>query len=205
MVVNKAKRLLSIDPSLTCSGWALFRLSDDRLLAVGKVRSLPPAVAMHRRLSDLQQKIHGIYEAIDLDLNDVLICEAPTTMRDPRAAFKVEQVRGIFETLARTRAVSIPGRVNPRSVHYEILGLTGKQQARVEVKKTAVEVVRRLFSESLRGLGFDPSPKNLTRHQDIVDAILIGYLGLSKLKTANFAGEDLGDLWSKRTVRRAAN
>lgn len=123
-------------------------------------------------------------------------------MRDPRAAFKVEQVRGIFETLARTRTVSIPGRINPRSVHHEVLGLSGRQLPRTEVKKVAVAVARQLFSDSFRGLGFDPTAKNLTRHQDIVDAVLIGYLGLSKLKTANFAGEDLGDLWSRRSLRR---
>lgn len=200
--MTQAKRLLAIDPSLTCSGWALFRIKDDRLLAIGKVRSLPSEIALHRRLSDLQEKIHAIYEAISLCADDVLICEAPTTMRDPRAAFKVEQVRGIFETLARTRTVSIPGRINPRSVHHEVLGLSGRQLPRTEVKKVAVAVARQLFSDSFRGLGFDPTAKNLTRHQDIVDAVLIGYLGLSKLKTANFAGEDLGDLWSRRSLRR---
>src|SRR5690606_567012 len=139
--VASYKRLLAVDPSLTCSGWALFELATARpgqgkLVAVGKIRSLSPRVPLATRFSDLQRKIVGVYESLSLSGNDVLICESQTTMRDPRAAFKVEQVRGIFETVARSRSLHVPGRINPRSVQSEVMGLRGKQLARAVVKDT---------------------------------------------------------------------
>lgn len=109
-------------------------------------------------------------------------------MRDPRAAFKVEQVRGIFETVARNLEMQVPGRIHPRSVQYEIMGLRGKQLERSVVKDTAVEIVRTVYGAALEAIGFEVNPENLSRNQDIVDAILIGSLALTKLETAELGG-----------------
>lgn len=200
-----ARRLLAIDPSLTCSGWALFEVRGGTLCGVGKLRSLGAANPLAARLQDLQGRIAGLMERFQLTAGDVLICEEQTTMRDPRAAFKVEQVRGIFEAVARSRRVKVPGRLNPRSVQFEIMGLKGKQTKREIVKEVAVEVVRSLYGTALAGIGFDPTPRNLKRNQDIVDAILVGSLGLSRIRSAEVAGEELGTFFHKRVHDRGAS
>ena len=125
-------------------------------------------------------------------------------MRDPRAAFVVEQVRGIFETLARARALVVPGRLNPRSVQYEMLGLKGKQLLRETVKLTAAAAVSRLYAQSLRRLGFDCGIDNLSRNQDIVDAMLVGGLALTRIKSAEAAGVSLEEYFDGNALRRRA-
>ena len=200
--------LLAVDPSLSCSGWALFSLSRGRLLAVGKIRSLAPSVSLALRLADLQEKIAEVFKSLRLGPHTVLVCEAPTTMRDPRAAFKVEQVRCIFETVARQRSVRVPGRINPRSVHFEILGLRGRQQKRSVVKEAAVGVVQALYRGTLTGMGFPTSTAALKKHQDIVDAILVGSLAVERVKSANRAGvllEELFDSGKQSTRQQLAS
>jgi Holliday junction resolvasome RuvABC endonuclease subunit len=197
---------MAIDPSLTCSGWAIFSVHSGKLLGVGKIRSLPPSVAFGSRIADLQQKISSVFEHLKLCLNDVLVCEAPTTMRDPRAAFKVEQVRGMFETLARGRSVEVPGRLNPRSVQYEVIGLRGRQRVRVDVKNAAVQVVEALYGRELGELGFAEVSDELKKHQDIVDAILIGSLGLSRLRAAETAKTGLAEFFDREgNTRRSGS
>jgi Holliday junction resolvasome RuvABC endonuclease subunit len=180
--------LLAVDPSLTCTGWAAFALPRGVLYGVGKVRSIPAAFPLAKRLEDLQRQIAGLFESLNLSSGDILICEAETTMRDPRAAFKVERVRGIFESLARSRSVCVPGRLNPRTVQYEVMGLGGRQPERKSVKEAAVRVVSSVYSSQLKKLGFDVSEDNLRRNQDIVDAILVGSLGTTKIIAAEQAG-----------------
>jgi Holliday junction resolvasome RuvABC endonuclease subunit len=184
------RRLIAIDPSLTCSGWALFSVKSNRLIGVGKIKSLPAEHALATRLQDLQSKISKTLAMYNLGSVDTLICEAPTTMRDPRAAFKVEQVRSIFEAVGRDRGILVPGRINPRSVQHEVMGLKGKQLERTIVKATAVHTVRTLYGDVLASFGFDVTQKNLQRNQDIVDAILLGSLGLVWLNSAEIAGLD---------------
>lgn len=197
---------MAVDPSLTCSGWALFGVSTDSpgqgsLLAVGKIRSLSPEHALARRYQDLQDKISAVCESLKLAANDVLICESQTTMRDPRAAFKVEQVRGIFETVARSRSLSVPGRINPRTVQSEIMGLRGKQLAREIVKDTAIHIVKTVYGPALEALGFDCDRENLSKNQDIVDAILIGSLALTRFGTALRGGLELEETLVPRARR----
>ena len=198
---QRYERIFAVDPSLTCSGWALFRLPQARLIAVGKVRSLPSTMPISERLLDLQYKICRVFDSVRFGPGDVLVCEAPTTMRDPRAAFKVEQVRGIFETVARERSGLVPGRINPRSVQHEIMGMAGVQQVRAEVKRTAVSVVRALFSADLQTLGFPCEVKELGRHQDIVDAILVGSLAANRVNTAQTTGVALPALFEESSRR----
>ena len=194
----KFDRLIAIDPSLTCSGWAMFEVSSQRLLSVGKLRALPTSYSMAERLSELQRQIDRLLEKIELNLNDVLLCEAPTTMIDPRAVIIVEQVRGLFEVVARSRGVRVPGRINSRSVQYEVMGLKGKQQKREEVKATAILVATNLYGERLRELNLlSDDGASLKKHQDIVDAILIGSYGLNKLKQSAQTGEPCEKFFSQ--------
>lgn len=190
---SKARFLLTVDPSLTCSGWALFNLKDSRLLGVGKIRSLKPSISLAARFKNLQEQIALLFEQLEVGRNDVLVCEAPTTMRDPKAAFKVEQVRGIFETLARQRGSLVPGRVNPRTVHYDILGFKGKQLQRVVVKEAACTVAGRLYGPCLAKIGF-PDLQKLKKHQDVVDALLIGTVVLAKIRRLAQAREPISSL-----------
>ena len=181
---SRTRQLLAVDPSLTCSGWALFDIASESLLAVGKLRSLPASYSLSDRLLDLQAKVTQVFKGCALRAGDFLVCEGPTTMRDPRAAFRVEQVRGIFETVARHTTVSVPGRINPRSVQREIMGLKGKQLIRERVKDTAVMVVQALYERELGQLGFPVDKKSLAKHQDIMDAILVGRLAVIRVKSA---------------------
>jgi Holliday junction resolvasome RuvABC endonuclease subunit len=180
----EVRYLMSIDPSLTCSGWALFDVHSAKILGVGKIRSLSAKVPLSERLLDLQAKIVHVLNATKIGKDDVLICEAPTTMRDPNAAIKVEQVRGLFEVAARDRSVTVPGRINPRSVQYEVMGLRGKQLERSTVKDTAAYVVSKLHGKRLLELGISPEIESLKRNQDIVDAILVGATALNWISAA---------------------
>lgn len=195
-------RLFAVDPSLTCSGWALFDIEPAVLLAVGKIRSLPPSAAFSVRLRDLQRKITSCLKSFALEGRDFLVCESQTTMRDPRAAFKVEQVRGIFETVARDNGVVVPGRVNPRSVQHELMGLKGQQLKREIVKDTATHTVRALYKEQLKALGFPTEMLQLMRHQDIVDAILVGSLAVSRVQAAWRTGLTPEEIFEAKTVSR---
>lgn len=197
-----SSRLISIDPSLTCSGWALFSIKSAKLMAVGKLKSLSPEKPLAVRLQDLHIKICKIFETLELGNDDVLICESPTTMRDPRAAFKVEQVRGIFEEIARQRSVRVPGRLNPRTVQYEVMGLKGKQFNRAIVKQTALSIARTLYGKDLLGMGFKLDDGFLKRHQDIVDAILIGSLGVTRIQSAKTSGVSLEEMFESRPQTR---
>src|SRR5690606_7250972 len=143
----------------------------------------------------------GVYESLSLSGNDVLICESQTTMRDPRAAFKVEQVRGIFETVARSRSLHVPGRINPRSVQSEVMGLRGKQLARAVVKDTAVHIVKSVYGPALEAIGFSADADNLARNQDIVDAILIGSLAVTRIGTAELGGMGFEEVYVPRARR----
>ncbi len=191
-------RLFAVDPSLTCSGWALLSLKNDTLLGAGKLRALPPSLTMGERLADLQSRIDTLFVKIGLSTTDVVICEAATTMRDPHSAFKVEQVRCIFESLARSRGVAVPGRINPRSVHGEMLGMRGRQLKREIVKEAAVDTVHHLYGEALRGLGVSNTIDELKKHQDLVDAILVGRLGSVRIREAFHAGVTLSTMFETR-------
>lgn len=184
-MVPEYHRLLAVDPSLTCSGWALFSIDGKRLLAVGKIKSDPPSYALPFRLVRLQERIAALFDRLQLDERDVLVCEGPTSIKDPHNALKVEHVRSIFEILGRSRAVSVPGRVNPRSVQFEVMGLHGKQIPRKEVKATAIQTVRYLFKQDLERLGLiGDSNCSLQKHQDIVDAILVGRFAMTRFQAA---------------------
>lgn len=189
-------RLFAVDPSLTCSGWAIFASASGELLSVGKITSKGTAYPMAERLADLQERVVELFDKTTISPNDVLICEAPTTMRDPRAALIVEQVRGIFESLARSRGALVPGRVNPRSVQHEVIGLRGKQLKRAVVKDAARDTVFHLFGDRLASLGLNLKASKRS-HQDIVDAVLVGTYCISKIQQAKLAGEPLEHVFSQ--------
>lgn len=194
MLTQNFKRLIAIDPSLTCSGWALYNIENKSLIGVGKFKSLPPTYQMSIRLNNLQERIKELFRKLLLTKSDILICEAPTTMIDPKAAFKVEAVRGIFEVIARELNVFVPGRINSRTVHYEVMGLYGKQIERTLVKSAAVNTVKALYEKDLQKLKFETTLKNLARNQDIVDAILIGSLAVNKFHDSQRAKIHLSEL-----------
>lgn len=192
------RHLLAVDPSLTCSGWALFGVADGRIKAVGKIRAEKPSVPMSLRLEKLQASIASVLGALQLGARDLLVCEAPTTMKDPHNAIKVEQVRGLFESLGRGRGAVVPGRINPRSVQYEVMGLRGKQIPRIEVKSAAVRTAAYLYAPDLERLGLT----GLDKHQDIVDAVLIGRLALIHIEAARNGSFPVESLFE---VQRAQN
>lgn len=186
---------MAIDPSLTSTGWALFSIETDQLLAVGTLRTKSTRFSLASRLLDLQKRVGEVLDEIQLGRDDVLVCEAPTTMRDPKAALKVEQVRGMFEVLGRERGANVPGRLNPRTVQRELIGLRGKQLPRPAIKAMAAEIAARLYSSDLLRLGLPCEPVKLQRHQDIVDAILVGNLGVARITAARQGGLALEDLF----------
>lgn len=201
MLMKVFKRLLAIDPSLTCSGWALFDIKTKKLLSVGNVKSKKEG-GLSERLLDFQKKIVMLFEALMLNGNDVLICEEATTMIDPRATLVVEQVRCIFEVLARNLNVCVPGRINPRTVQYEIMGLKGVQIDREHVKKIARETVNAIYADMLSQIGFFKQDILKKSNQDIIDAILIGTLGLSRILSIHNTKLNLDEVFSSNYRRK---
>ena len=201
MLMKVFKRLLAIDPSLTCSGWALFDIKTKKLLSVGNVKSKKEG-SLSERLLDFQKKIVMLFEALMLNDHDVLICEEATTMIDPRATLVVEQVRCIFEVLARNLNVCVPGRINPRTVQYEIMGLKGVQIDREHVKKIARETVDAIYADMLSQIGFLKKDILKKSNQDIIDAILIGTLGLSRVLSIHNTRLNLDEVFTSNYRRK---
>ncbi len=194
-IAKSKKRLLTVDPSLTCTGWAFFDCEEGTLLSVGSLKSLKATHSLSHRLVDLQERVKALYEDFWLSPSDIVICEAPTTMKDPKAAIKVEQVRCIFEVLARARGVQVPGRINPRTVHRDILGQSGKQLSREIVKQSAVRAAEFRFASHLQSLGFDAP---LSAHQDIADALLLGEVALAKIRSAKQTNNSLSEYFIEK-------
>lgn len=129
-------------------------------------------------------------------------------MLNPGSALKVEQVRSIFESVARSRGVIVPGRINPRTVQSELLGLRGKQLARKEVKLQARVVAERLYSNRLPQLDDELEDRSISVRdlpQDIVDALLIGAVAVSKLQLAERLGTNVTDLLSSSRSNSAGS
>lgn len=194
--------LLAVDPSLTCSGWALFGLGQGGLTAVGKVRGPSPKIPLAIRLGMIQSNVTQLMREFNLGAGDFLVCESQTTMRDPKAAFKVEQVRGIFESVARQHSVRVPGRVNPRTVQHEVMGIRGAQIERSQVKQIAVKLVHTVYGKQLAELGLEAGVDRLAKHQDIVDAVLVGTLALARIDVALRSGAAVESQFLPREHRR---
>lgn len=175
-------RLIAVDPSLTCTGWALFHVKNGKPIRGGVLKPLSTKVVLAHRLADLQRSVELLLAELELEEGDVLICEGPAPLvLNPSSSLKVEQVRSIFEAVARTRGLIVPGRLNPRTVQTELLGLKGKQLARKEVKTWARSVANRLFGNDLSGI-LDNSSQSPP--QDVIDALLIGALAVTKIQLA---------------------
>lgn len=185
-------RLIAVDPSLTCTGWSLFEISKGKIRSVGLIKSRGTEFTLPERLRDFHGQVRDLFNSLKLSNGDVLVCEAPTTMKDPKAAFKVEQVRGIFENTARDFGATVPGRLNPRTVQKEALGLFGKQLDRKGVKALARKTVGLLYGDTLNRFGIDPEK---LKYQDIVDAVLIGHVALSKLKASEQASVSIEQMF----------
>jgi Holliday junction resolvasome RuvABC endonuclease subunit len=190
------KRVFAIDPSLTCSGWALFALPSKKLLSIGKLKAAPPGSPLPARIADLQHQISELAQHLRLGEGDLTVCEAATTIIDPKVALLIEQVRVIFETIARSLGATVPGRIHPRTIHKFLLGMTGKQLKRSLVKEAAALQVELLFAKDLARLGFATSREMLMKNQDIVDALLIGYYTACQLTLANNSQVRLEDLFN---------
>jgi len=184
---SKHLRLLAIDPSLTCSGWALFSLADGQPLAAGVISPPGSDIVLSLRLAELQNRVTDLFAHYSLGSSDVLVCEGPAPLvLNPSSALKVEQVRGIFEGVARMHKLCVPGRVNPRTVQTELLGLRGRQLSRKEVKDSARVLVEKMFAQFLDAFGYNDKGKTKGKStvlsQDIVDALLIGALAVGKVQ-----------------------
>ncbi len=186
-MLNSQSRLLAIDPSLTSTGWALFSVADGNPTDIGLVKAATPKLVLSERLQKLQEEVEILLDSLRLGAGDILICEGPAHLvLNPQSAIKVEHVRGIFETTARSRRVVVPGRLNPRTVQSEILGLRGKQRPRAEVKASAQIVGDRLYGAFLRERLLSNTADGMSKSgkisQDIIDALLIGTVAVARAK-----------------------
>ena len=185
-------KLIAIDPSLTSSGWVVFDLNSERPLATGCIKAGPPSIPLASRLKEFQGEVEVMFSEQSLNLGDYLISEGPAPLvKNPDSATKVEQVRGIFETIARSSGLRVPGRINPRSIQSELLGLRGAQKNRDFVKDSARKVVSSLMGSKLaelEGVAFEQVS------QDIVDAALIGVYAISRVKRAQASGFTVEEL-----------
>ncbi len=182
----------------------VFDLESERPLATGCIKAGPASIPLANRLKDFQHEVESMFSEQSLNLGDYLISEGPAPLvKNPDSATKVEQVRGIFETIARSTGLRVPGRINPRSVQAEILGLRGAQKNREFVKDSARKVVSSLMGaklSELENLAFEKVS------QDIVDAALIGVYAISRVKRAQAAGFSVEELFQpKKASARGSN
>lgn len=203
MSLPKFHSLLAIDPSLTQTGWAFFSLKDALPRAVGLLSPPGPRMALADRLDYLQCEVSELLSALNLGQKDILVCEGPAPLvLNPQSVLKVEQVRSIFESVARDRGVRVPGRLNPRTIQRELLGMKGKQLPRKEVKIWARNTVERLYAERLPALTINGAKKKAKETpQDIIDALLVGALALSRVKFASDTGSELSAVFAERRKR----
>lgn len=211
--------LIAVDPSLTASGWACFSLASGDPIAVGLISPPGATTPLANRLAWLQDAVTSVLRRCPVSEGDVLICEGPAPLvRNPQSALKVEGVRGIFEAVARAEGLNVPGRINPRTVQSELLGMRGKQLARAEVKAWARATAMRLYGTILEEL-LGNAHERKTISQDILDALLIGTVAATRIQLAvrseqplesaflpsgrgNGAGGSRATGWSERVFRR---
>lgn len=193
-------KLIAIDPSLSCSGWAVFNSNSHELLNVGIIKPPGPELSLAKRLDFLQLEVSKLFSSLKLKPNDILVCEgAAPLVKNPLSSQKVEQVRGIFEAVARVFGLNVPGRINPRTVQTELLGLKGKQIPRNEVKLSAVQVVKSILGNRYQILSEEFNSK---LPQDIVDAFLIGQIALSRITLANNTNTELYSLFNSKNIAK---
>ena len=205
----KNRKLLAIDPSLTASGWVLFAAESSIPLALGVLSPPGPKHALAKRLDELQLSIEDLFIELKMQEGDLLICEGPAPLvLNPQSALKVEQVRGIFESVARNANITVPGRLNPRTVQSELLGMRGPQLKREVVKTWARETAMQLYGNELEHLWKQREQKKKIP-QDVIDAVLIGTLAISKIKLCLQTGSHISEAFlsknSRVHYRKAAN
>lgn len=181
--MSVSSRVIAIDPSLTQSGWAIFEAGKKNVHSWGVIKSLPANKPLSMRLKDIQTKISQLFINLEINKLDYLVCEGPAPISlNPASSIKVEQVRGIFEAVGRERGVTVLGRLNPRTIQSELLGISGKQIPRKEVKKIARAVLIQIFPKFANS--------GIKLEQDAVDAILIGILAEARISHSLKAGVD---------------
>jgi hypothetical protein len=209
--------LIAIDPSLTCSGWAIFCLARCEPIRFGVLRPPGPTSALPLRLSQLQKEVTDLFEELSLGEKDLLVSEGPAPLvHNPQSALKVERVRSIFEAVARARGMIVPGRVNPRTLQREVLGMVGRQLSRDIVKECARTIAVQLFGEKLsipvkdNDVDVPTSRSNKQSEklpQDIIDALLIGWFAANRVKVAAGCGQEVQEvlLSGAQSNRRSKN
>ena len=179
---SKNNFLLAVDPSLKASGWALFSLQTNLPIAVGVISAPGTSKELASRYAIFQNSVSRLIKQLKLGKGDILVCEGPAPLvKNPLTAMKVEGVRCIFEAVARGMQLYVPGRINPRTVQSELLGMRGKQLPRKIVKTVARDIALKIYSARLQLL-FQREPKELKKiSQDIIDALLLGNIALSRV------------------------
>lgn len=196
--------LLAVDPSLKASGWALFSIQTSLPVAVGVISAPGTSKELASRYAIFQNSVSKLIQQLKLGKGDILVCEGPAPLvKNPLTAMKVEGVRCIFEAVARSMHLSVPGRINPRTVQSELLGMKGKQQPRKIVKSIARDIALKVYSARLQ-LIFQKDQKELKKiSQDIIDALLIGNISLSRVNICKHTAITLeaaflSKTWSKK-------
>lgn len=190
------KRLLAVDPSLTCTGWAVFDIASQRPTDYAVIRPPGPKENLTDRYDWIQEAVDKVFTSLCLGRGDYLICEGPAPLvKNPESALRVERVRSIFEAVGRMHGLRVLSRLNPRTVQTEVLGLRGKQIPRTQVKELAHSTALRVFPEIN-----NYNEKKLS--QDIVDAILVGMLAVSKIQIHLKTGVELELLFQSKNSGR---
>lgn len=200
-------RLIAIDPSLRSSGWVLFDIQNESILDGGVLSAPNARNILANRFENLQTQVTELFRRLSLSIHDILVVEGPAHLvLNPSTAIKIEQVRGIFESVARSMGVVVPGRINPRTVQTELLGLKGKQLPREQIKAMAYQVATRLFGGALHTMINDNKPrKKEIICQDVIDASLIGALVIARIKYCQLTGSDLCESLSEGRGKDASS
>ncbi|MBQ4026557.1 MAG: crossover junction endodeoxyribonuclease RuvC [Bacteroidales bacterium] len=175
--MTKSSTILGIDPGTNLLGFGIVRVD-----AAGKPHYVDMGVLDLRRVDDLYEKLHIIFDKVcalcDLHHPDDLAIESPFYGRNAQVIFKLGRAQGAAMAAALTRGAKVY-EYAPRKAKQAICGngAASKEQVALMVEKT---------------LGIDIDPK----HLDATDALAIAMCHFYQM-TSPLVGKGSGGSWEK--------
>ncbi|MCS6961758.1 MAG: crossover junction endodeoxyribonuclease RuvC [Deltaproteobacteria bacterium] len=176
------QKVLAVDPSSSSLGWAIIDTREIPLDA--GVFYYNTDISISNRVKHIVNEIKHIIDCYNLKRGDYFVVESSAGCINPRTFLILERIRGAGEAVALLNGLTVLGRINPRSIHVNLLGIK-KSLARVFVKSAIRSYVEKQFSAFLKSAEIEVIPKN----QDVFDALLLGYYFVRILKMCNNGGD----------------
>ena len=162
-------RILAMDPSLSCIGWALMETGEDELRHLEWVSSWGKAEPTGTTFDDKLASAGAIAERVLRGASaDILAVEMPVVYRNPQTTIKLAQVVGVVRWAAHhwvDRVIEIqPGG------RLAALGLPVRLKRPI-AKELVINVVNNLYKRTFT-----------MEDHDIADAVAVGHAALAELR-----------------------